>query len=182
MARTHAAAMGTSAYDLDRLTALPELTEDPRRSGREGETLRPRTSTRAHMRARKRAARQSISGFAIMGGAVVCIMLLLVVLSHMQLAMISTEMGRLDRQASSLRTQAYELQIAHDAAFSQEMVETFARGELGMVDATPGQIVIVGSNNHDVAEVLYVATAARETGIFTHLMGLLREYLPFLSS
>ena len=177
MARNHAATMGTSAYDLDRFGALPELAEDPNRA----EDLRPRESVRAREQARKRTGRQSISGFAIFGGAVVCIMLLLVVLSHMQLAMISTEMGRLDRQASSLRAQAYELQLVHEVVFSQEAVEAFARDELGMVDAAPGQVVIVGSNSNDVAEVLYTPET-RETGIFTHLVGLLREYLPFLSS
>ena len=181
MARNYAEAMGTSAYDLDRFSALPEIAETPRWTEREVETLRPRESTRQRVRAQKRAARQSVSGFAIMGGAVVCIMLLLVVLSHMQLAMISSEMSRLDRQASNLRTEANELRAVHEIAFSQEAVETFARGELGMVDATPGQIVIVGSNRHDVAEVLHVPET-RETGIFTHLMDLLREYLPFLSS
>ena len=180
MARNHAATAGTSAYDLDRFGALPEIAEDPRQAGRE-EGLRSRESSRARAQAQKRAGRQSISGFAIMGGAVVCIMLLLVVFSHMQLAMISTEMGRLDRQAARLRTEAYELQLAHETVFSQEAVEAFARGELGMVDAAPGQVVFVGSNNHDVAEILYVPEA-RETGIFTHLVGLLREYLPFLSS
>ena len=177
MARNHAATMGTSAYDLDRFGALPELAEDPNRA----EDLRPRGSVRAREQAQKRAQRQSISGFAIFGGAVVCIMLLLVVLSHMQLAMISTEMGRLDRQASSLRAQAYELQLVHEVVFSQEAVEAFARDELGMVDAAPGQVVIVGSSSNDVAEVLYTPET-RETGIFTHLVGLLREYLPFLSS
>lgn len=181
MARNYAETMGTSAYDLDRFSALPEIAETPRRAEREVEALRPRESTRQRVRTQKRAARQSVSGFAIMGGAVVCIMLLLVVLSHMQLAMISSEMSRLDRQASNLRAEASELRTAHEIAFSQEVVETFARGELGMVDATPGQIVIVGSSRHDVAEVLHVPEA-RETGLFTHLLGLLREYLPFLSS
>jgi len=173
--------MGTSAYDLDRLVALPEITEAPRRTAQEEEVLRPRESTRVRTRTRKRAARQSVSGFAIMGGTTVCIMLLLVVLSHMQLAVISQEMGRLDRQTTSLRAEASELRMMHEIAFGQETVEAFAREELGMVDATRGQLVIVGSNNHDVAEVVH-APESPGTGIFAHLVGLLWEYLPFLSS
>jgi len=173
--------MGTSAYDLDRLGVLPEIAEAPRRSAREEEALRPRESTRVRTRTRQRAARQSVSGFAILGGAAVCIMLLLVVLSHMQLAMVSQEIGRLDRQATNLRAEATELRISHEIAFGQEAVEAFAREELGMVDATWGQLVIVGSSSQDVAAVVH-APETRETGIFTHLMGLLREYLPFLSS
>jgi len=178
-----AAMMGTSAYDLDRLSALPEIGGIPYHGEREyeGEAERPREQARPRTRVRKRAARQSVTGFAVLGWAVVIVMLLLVVLSHMQLAVVSHEMARLDRQANLLQEEAQQLRVAHEMAFHPETVELFARYELGMVDATRGQVVVIGSTTTDVSEILHV-TPTEETGLFTHLVGLLREYLPFLSS
>jgi len=125
--------------------------------------------------------RQSVTGFAVVGGMLVFVMLLLIVLSHMQLAVVSHEIGQLEQRVFTLQEETHHLRIAHEAAFNPEVVEQFAREELGMVDATRGQVVQIGSSAGDVAEVLHVEQT-QDTGLFTHLVGLLREYLPFLSS
>jgi len=172
--------MGTSAYDLERLESwgsLPEL-DVSRRDEREAERARQAAGARVGVRAR----RQTVTLFAVLGWMLVCVMLMLVTLSHMQLAMLSAEMGQLDRQAANLQAEVQVLQAVHESAFGAE-VGRIAREELGMVEAARGQIVFVGSNSGDMAEVLHVAqgTVAQETGLFSHLMGLLREHLPFLS-
>jgi len=52
-----------------------------------------------------------------------------------------------------------------------------------MVEAARGQIVFIGSNSGDMAEILYTPHVADPlgTGLFSHLVGLLREHIPFLS-
>ena len=181
--------MGTSAYDLDRLAALPELApeyipEEPRRQGRPYRAEAPPDRRRRPVSKReaKRAARFRMPVFGILGTLLVGALLVMIVLSHMELAMISSEIGQLDREMSSLRAEAIHLQAAHEAAFGYEALR-FAREELGMVEAARGQIVFIGSNSGDMAEVLHVphTVSAQETGLFTHLVGLLREHLPFLS-
>jgi len=101
-----------------------------------------------------------------------CVLLLMIVLSHMQLAVISSEMGQLEREMSTLRAEGLVLQAEHDHAFSQNEVERIARQELGMVDATRGQIVFIGSGiSGDVAEVLRVEEESNH-GLLDHMAGL----------
>ena len=169
--------MGTSAYELERWGALPEIPEAPRREAHPHE----QEAARTQVQPRRRAGRQSVTAFAVMGWMLVCVLLLLVVLSHMQLAMISHEMGQLDRQRAALTEEGRHLQTVHETAFGIE-AERIAREELGMVEAARGQVVFIGSNIGDTAEVLQgTEDVVPETGLFTHLVGLLREYLPFLS-
>jgi len=81
----------------------------------------------------------------------------MIVLSHMQLAVISSEMVQLERQMSELQTEGTYLQRIHEDAFSSAEVDRFAREELGMVDTARGQVVFIGSGaSGDVAEVLRV--------------------------
>jgi len=169
--------MGTSAYDLDRLSALPDFQEyeEQIQEAHPREMERPRPQPQK----RTRAERQSVTGFAVLGWMVVCVLLLLVVLSHMQLAMVSNEMARLDRQRAVLATEAQELQALHELAFGEEAFR-IATEELGMVEAARGQVVIIGGGAGDVAEVVYAAEVT-DGGVISYLLGLLREYLPFLS-
>ena len=165
---------GTSAYDMDRLARLPEIEEYY-----EEPQVQPERRVRPEQRRRpKRAPRQSVSGFAVLGCIFVCILLLLVVLSHMQLSLLGSEVWRLEQQASALQEESARLQIAHGNAFLQ--VNQYARDELGMIDPMRGQIVMIGSSIGDMVEVLHVEEVA-QTSIVDHLMGLLREYLPFFN-
>jgi len=98
--------------------------------------------------------------------------LVMIVLSHMELAMVSSEMGRLGREMSSLRAEELYLQAAHETAFGDEALR-FAREELGMVEAARGQIVFIGSGiGGDVAEVLRVEDTQSVAGFFDHMAGL----------
>ena len=196
MSRGQTYTAGTSAYDLDRWGALPEIEipEGPRPRERErthvvappSEQTRERVNTRTKAR---EAKRQSVSKFAVLGGMVVGVLLLMIVLSHMQLAMISHEMVELERQMGDLREETVHLRIAHENAFGRVEVERFARDELGMVEAARGQMVFIGSSlAGDVAEIIRVEEVAIESrsfldhaaGLFTYLRAALEAYLPFL--
>jgi len=177
--------MGTSAYDLDRWGALPEIEipAEPKRRERPPRevTAPPTEETREKVATRTRtreAKRQSVSVFGVLGCMVVMGLLLMIVLSHMQLALISSEMAQLEGQISSLRERGGYLQSAHESAFGLLEVERFAREELGMVDAVRGQMVFIGSGAMgDTAEVLRVEEESYY-GLIEHmsgLIGILRE-------
>jgi len=177
--------MGTSAYDLDRWAALPEIPESyperapQRERGQPGEAARTKTRTRTKA---KRRAKQGVSKFAVLGCLTVGILMLFVVSFHMQLTMLSAEMVQLERQMAGLRDDAVYLTAVHEHAFHPAEIERFARDELGMVDATPSQMVNIGSAvTGDVAEVLW-AEETVSMGFFQRMSGTfesLWEYLAF---
>jgi len=180
--------MGSSAYDLDRWGALPEIeiAEEPRRRERPEEALPPpgeevrrqggaktRARTQAQPQAQVHAVgrRQTVSTFGVFGCLVVGALLLLIVLSHMQLAVISSEMAQLEGRISTLREDGLYLQGVHENAFSAAAVERFAREELGMVEAVQGQMVFIGGViTGDVAEVLRMEEAV-DYGLLDHVAG-----------
>jgi len=111
--------------------------------------------------------------FGIFGCLLAGMLLLLVVLSHMQLAMLSSEIVQTERQMTNLRVEAVELLAVHEAVFSRDEVERFAREELGMAEATRGQVVFIGSSvSGDVAEVLRAEEPQSFYGMVDHVAGL----------
>jgi len=168
--------IGTSAYDLERLAALPEIAvqEEAEQRARPRPATAPQSERRrvSAKKAARRAARHRVPVFGILGAMVVGTLLLMIVLSHMQLSVISSEMAQLERQMSALRSESAYLQLAHEEAFSQAEVERFAREELGMVDITRGQMVFIGSGiSGDVAEILRVDETP-SYGLIAHVAGL----------
>ena len=186
MYRSQAAVMGTSAYELERLGALPEFPDLPQEQHTPELAAPPSEGVRTRVRARARARdaqRQSVSKFAMLGAIVVAAMLLMVVLSHLQLAVISHEMVELEGQLAELTEEAIQLQVAYEIAFNQAHVEHFAREELGMVDASASQVFHIGAVLGDTAQILEVPDD-RDHGVLAHLanlFGSLREYFSFLS-
>ena len=169
---------GTSAHDLDYLLALPEIDFEQWQD----EPLRqPQVERRSAVKARpkRRKKGQSMTGFAVVGALVISMLLLLVVLSHIQLTVVSSEAMQLERQLGVLTEESMRLQAAHEIAFHTSEVERFAREELGMVDAVRGQIVFLGSNSMDSAQVVTVPQSESQ-GMLRHLFGLLKAYIPFI--
>ena len=174
---------GSSAYDLDRVGALPEIEyeypEEPRRRERPRPAPDPspeRVGGRVAARVKEEvraSRRQTVPVFGIFGCLVAGMLLLLVVLSHMQLALISSEIVQMERRMSGLRAEAVELQANHEIVFAAAEVERFAREELGMSDATRGQVVFIGSSvTGDVAEVLRTEEPQSFYGMVDHVGGL----------
>jgi len=167
--------MGTSAYDWDRFGALPEIDfgEEAWQQPEPEYAEVPPVAEPQRRPASKRATRQRTPVFGIFAALVIGMLLVMVVLSHMELAMVSSEIGQLDREANRLRAEEIELQVAHDRIFGSEM-EQFAREELGMVEAARGQIVLLSNGvGGDFAEVLRVPEEEQTVaGFFDHLRGL----------
>lgn len=162
--------VGTSAYELDHFGALPELEVYEEYQRTADVQVRPRPQSRREVR---RATRFRVPVFGILGTLVVGAMLILVILSHMELAMVSSEMGDLERQMSALRTENRYLLAAHEEAFAPGEVYQFAREELGMAEAARGQIVFIGSSiDGDVAEIIRVEEEQAIAGLIDHMAGL----------
>jgi len=188
MAGYHAATAGTSAYELERLerlSALPEIYDNSGQYERSGAYVAPYEGEDAdantRTRSQARVQRQTVSKFAVLGALLVGILALMVVLSHMQLAVISSEMVGLERQMADLQEEAIHLRIAHETVFGTAAVERYAREELGMVDIARGQITYIGSSTQNMAEILRVEEVS-DDGIvryFVDFFDLMMEYLPF---
>jgi len=181
MARHQAVNMGTSAYDLDRWSALPEIPDYQTGQTPRQEAPHPREQARRRAEA-KRMPRQRVSKFAILGCLFIGMLLLAVVFAHMHLSLIASEMVQLENQMAELREDAMHLAVAHENVFAETELERFARDELGMVDAARGQVIYIGNSiTGDVAEVIRApeeeqyGTLYRMAGLF----GSLLEYLPF---
>ena len=196
MYRNQAVIMDTSAYNLERIAALPELPEigrereaEQERRRRERERRReavapPSEQTRTRVQERRVArerARQGISKFAVVGYLAVVIMLTLVVLAHMELAVVSGEIVQLEGQLAVLQEEQISLQVAYNQTFSQLEIERFAREELGMMEAAWGQMIHAEERGGGTVEVL--GTSAPEGGGFfaavAGFFGSVVEYLPF---
>lgn len=190
MAR-QAVVMGSSAYayELERIAAQPEvpaIPAIPRRREREQVFAEPSVQTRERLQAREAARtvpRQHVSIFGVLGYFAVGVMLLLVVLSHMQLALVTHETVRLEGEVVTLQEESDRLRIAYETAFHEIDIERFAREELGMVDAGIGQVFYIGTTLRDTAEIL-VPEETSNPGILEHIAELfagIGVYLPFLS-
>jgi len=180
MAQANSYYSGTAARDLDYLLALPEIDFD---TWQDEPTPQEEVRRQPVPKKKVRPARgQSITGFAVVGYLFISMLLLLVVLSHLQLAVLSSEIQQFENQVHTLTEESFRLQAAHDLAFHTSTVERFAREELGMVNAVSGQMVFVESNSVDTARVVAVAQESDSggQGFFGHLFGLLQAYMPFL--
>lgn len=170
---------GTAARDLDHLLALPEIDLDQWQDEPLREEKRETQVRRQPKKQVQTAKKQSVTGFAILGAMGITMLLLLVVLSHVQLAVLSSEVMQLEQSLNTLSAEATRLQGAHDLAFHTTQVERFAREELGMVDAVRGQVIFLESSTIDTARVI-VPVEESSQGLFRHLIGLLQAYIPFL--
>ena len=195
MYSNQAVVMDTSAYELERLGALPELPDITRERERERERRRerdqrreavapPSKETRARVKARNDArvkTRQGISRFAVLGYLTVVIMLTLLVLAHVEMTVVSGEIVQLERQLAALQQEQASLQAAYGQTFSQVEIERIAREELGMMDAAWSQIGHAGGGPGGRVEILAV-NPEESAGVFSRVTGLfasLVEYLPF---
>ena len=193
MARSQAVVMDTSAYELERFDTLPELPDITRERERRREreqrreaVVPPSERTRARVRARGEArtkARQGISRFAVLGYLTVVILLTMLVLSHVELTVVSGEIVQLERQLAALQDEQALLQAAYSQTFSQVEIERIAREELGMMEAAWNQIGHAEGGGGGRVEVLAVEGAERNS-VFSRVTGFfatLVEYLPFRS-
>jgi len=173
------AVAGTSAYDLERIGAIPELPYGARPGAipREEERVRvkEREAVRTRTRTRVRAdRRQGIAPAAVLGYLGVGFLMVLVLLSYVQLTTVSTEAVRLESELTSLQQEGATLAVAHESAFNLVEIEAYAKGVLGMMEPATGQIYFIESSQTDQAVIL-TPEAADDS-----LLGAVRDFLLLL--
>lgn len=151
-----ATVVGSSAYELERVGAIPEIPlERQRRIPRERVPVRPETGERTRERAGAKAKqRQYVSVFAVVGTVCVCVMLLLVLISYIQLAVLTNETAGMEAQLSQLKEDASLMEVEYDRAFSLNDVEDYARNILGMTKPAQGQTYYIENSLKDEATIL----------------------------
>ncbi len=122
-------------------------------------------------RAPKVRTKPAFSPFALLGGAMACVMLFLVIFSYVRLYETKSEVGELQSELSTLSEQKARLQSQYEGALDLEKVEKRAK-ELNMRKPGPSQIVYVQVQAEDTAEVY---TAPKEQNIFQRAFTALRN-------
>ena len=156
---------GSAAYDIYaggamRNTALPK--ERPERLPDAPARRQP---------VRKTRAKPAFSPFALLGGAMVCVMLFLVVFSYVRLYEAKSEVGELESELSELNEEKARLQSKYEGALDLEMVEKRAK-ELNMRKPGPSHIVYVQVQADDTAEVY---SAPAEQNLFQRIFTVFRS-------
>lgn len=157
---SRATVVGSSAYDLERIGAIPEIPlEKPRHTPRGA--VRPETETREQanqqlkQRARTRSRQgQYVSVFAVMGTVCVCALLFLVVCSYMQLSVLTAETAELETQLEKIKEDTSVLEAEYDSAFNLTEIEEYARNVLGMAEPAQGQTFYLQNSLEDKAVIL----------------------------
>ncbi len=112
--------------------------------------------------ARRTRTKPAFSPFALLGGAMACVMLFLVVFSYVRLYEAKSQVGELETQLADLNEEQARLQSQYEGALDLEKIEKRAK-ELNMRKPGPSQIVYVQVQSDDTAEVY---TAPKEQNIF----------------
>lgn len=145
---------GSAAYDIhynQRNTARP--LEQPQRL--------PDAPVRRQP-VQKVKAKVAVSPFAVLGTAVVLVMLFFVLFSYVRMYEAKSQVGELQSQLSELNTQNERLRSQYVSSLDMDAVEARAK-ELGMRQAGPSQIIYVQVSGSDSTEVY---SAPQERGFF----------------
>lgn len=157
---SRATVVGSSAYELERIGAIPEIPfERPGHIPRERVPVRPETEERVNDRARERArtkARQGqyVSAFAVIGTICVCILLIFVLISYIQLSVINDKTADMETELSLVQEETELLEIKYEGAFNLNDVEDYARNILGMTDPAQGQTYYLENSLGDETRIL----------------------------
>lgn len=165
---------GSAAYDrysvhnntarpLERPDRLPEIPEPVKRPVRKVKT------------------KLAVAPFAILGGAVAAVLLLLVVFSYVRLYETQSVVTRMERTQAELLAQNARLKQQYESGIDLAAVEARA-AELGLRKPTASQIIYVEVPKADVAEV-YTAPEERNffERIFDALSGTFSDAVEYFS-
>lgn len=120
---------------------------------------------------KKVKARVAVSPFALLGSAVVVVLLFLVVFSYVSLYETQTEVAELEDQLTVLAEEQAHLDAKYEDNLDLDAVEQRAR-ELGMKEPNPDQIVYVRVQTGDTTE-LY--SAPQEKNFFVRIYDAFRS-------
>ena len=150
-----ASTYGSSAYDLSSFdnAAFPETYDLPEETVDTRELEWERQQERAAA-IREAKATQSVSIAAVMGFAVVFVLLLLVVLSGVKLIEISAEISDLKDTLSEVQTTQVELKVQYESTFNLTEIEEYSTRVLGMTKLSDSNTTVLSIERDDMAEVL----------------------------
>lgn len=159
---------GSLAYDLDwavRERELRHAGELPRR--REQETVREKVQTVPRVQVRER---QRVSMFSVLGFATVIVMAVMMLMSCIQLTVLSADTVALRNQLASLETENEVLLAQYEQMFDLTTVREAAE-EAGMIQPSASQICHLDLSGGDNA-VIY---QKEETGAFSRMAKVLHH-------
>jgi len=172
----------SSAYDLERIGAIPEIPlEIPKRRPervrvKTGEPVRvsPETERRLRERARERAGAKTVNGqfvspFAVVGFLCVGFMLILMLISYTQLAVATDQAAKLETELAALNETANQLEVDYESAFNIVEIENYARNILGMNVASSNQIRYLENVQEDRSYIFVQQEEHRDFGILTSI-------------
>lgn len=156
---------GSAAYDIDFA---------PKHQNTARPLERPERLPEAPVRrqpVKKVKAKAAVSPFALLGSAVVVVLLFLVVFSYVSLYETQTEVAELEDELEVLAEQQAHLNAKYEDSLDLDAVEQRAR-ELGMKEPNPDQIVYVRVDTGDTTEIY---SAPQEKNFFVRIYDAFRN-------
>lgn len=147
---------GSAAFDLN---ALPqegfqqEIEDTSAESAKRWAEQNERALRREKAIAEARAA-QSVSVSAVAGFAVVAVLIVMVLLSYVRLAEISSDVTKLKGTISELQTVETKLTVEYEQVFNLNEIKEYATGTLGMTKLTDANTIVLSMEREDKAVVL----------------------------
>jgi len=119
---------------------IPELQEQPR--------------AKEKQRGAASVQQPAISMFALLGSALVVILMLFVLLGQISFNEAASETVRLNAQLNELMDQQRRLEIVYESIVDMKEIERYARDELGMSRPDTDQVTVIQSAPGDRVEIL----------------------------
>ena len=132
---------GNLAYDLEMPERLPEYTIP------EPEIIETPVAAPVPRQ------RQGIAPGAMLGTLCACSLLVMMIMSHIRLAVLSNDVVLLENQISTLKTDQTRLKIVHESVFNLTEVEEYAVNILGMQKPREGQMFYIDNTAPDRAVI-----------------------------
>lgn len=140
---------GSVAYDFDNAEAFPEYAP-----GRDIEIPVARKIRDEVVSTPKQATSQAVSPVAILGFALVAVLMVFSLFARAQLSQISLQVVEQQTALEELATQKQKLLVQYEFAFNLAEIEDYAIQELGMQQPRSDQIYYISSGVADKAEII----------------------------
>ncbi len=146
------ATYGNVAYDLNRLDNTVRAAEpaveyeyEPQRE------IKPRPARAA---VRLEETRQGFSLFALVGFTALTVLVVLILMAHIQLTAINSEISELSNQIIEAQENETRLTVKYESVFDADSIREYAVNVLGMNKVTSEQITVLDDIKPDKAVVL----------------------------
>jgi len=160
---------GSAAYDFDEMEAFPEYAPE-----REIEIPVARKLRDEVVSAPKTADSQAISPVAILGFALVAVLMVFSLFARAQLSQVSLQVVEQQTALEELAAEKQKLLVQYEFAFNLAEIEDYAIQELGMQQPRSEQIYYISSGVADKAEI--ITPAGSESGL-QKVFSAIGEYL-----